>query len=242
MEKSPLGADLRKKEWSPQGASFLVWRKALIMWILVNVVHFCFWEKLNPHKYFSSFFVRLKSRMMFESYIFFAEDFWLFSSLNFLARSKRRIMCCEDKTLKSILQSPGGPPLEQPPRTLPVSTRNSSHSNHTNASISSQGKRDSGRRTNTKIGTKTFCHVSFQWISLPLLQSFILIIGFLISFQSLLIKTRKLGGEWFVFIRTATKYLLWGFFYPISSWMTLCNLLTSKEVEKNLATKREGPL
>ena len=26
-----------------------------------------------------------------------------------------------------------------------------------------------------------------------------------------------------------------------SSWMTLCNLLTSKEVEKNLATTREGP-
>ena len=142
---------------------------------------------------------------------------------------------------KSVfIQLPGGPPLEQPPKTLPASTRNSSHSNHTNASISSQGKRDSGRRTNTKIGTKTFCHVSFQWISIPFWQPLIPIIGFLISFQNLLIKIREHGGQWFVF-RTATKYLLWGFFSLISSWMTLCNLLTSKEVEKNLATTREGP-
>ena len=202
------------------------------------MVQFCFGEKLNHHNDFFSFLVRLKSRRL--SFNIFPEDFWLFSSLNFLPRSKKRIRCCEDKTLKSVFQFPGGPPLEQPPRTLPVSTRNSSHSNHTNASISSQGKRDSGRRTNTKIGTKTFCHVSFQWISLPFWQPLIPIIGFPISFQNLLIKTRKLGGEWFVFI-TATKYLLWGFFYPISSWMTLCNLLTSKEVEKNLATTREGP-
>ena len=47
-----------KKEKSPKGALFLVWRKVLMVWILVNVVHFwsgekSSWCKQEHHKDFS---------------------------------------------------------------------------------------------------------------------------------------------------------------------------------------------